>query len=174
MSAKTNFITLYSKFCKLINRMVGYCEMLLMIVIVLSIAVQVFTRYFLNNSAGWTEEISRFCFVWGIMLGATICTLKNQHAVIKVIRQRLPQVSQTVLVILTKLLMIICTVILVIYGKNMVIATSKQITPALKIPMSYVYLSVPVSGAIQFLYIMYELIRFLSNPKGTVNGEANL
>ncbi len=33
------------------------------------VGVSVFTRYFLNSSLGWSDELSRFLFIWVTFLG---------------------------------------------------------------------------------------------------------
>jgi TRAP-type C4-dicarboxylate transport system permease small subunit len=45
----------------------GFFGGLLMLVL-----FQVVTRYILRNPPAWTEELARYCMVWGGMLGATV------------------------------------------------------------------------------------------------------
>jgi TRAP-type C4-dicarboxylate transport system permease small subunit len=40
---------------------------------------QFFTRYVLNNSAAWTEEIARYLLIATVFTGATIGVIKNNH-----------------------------------------------------------------------------------------------
>jgi len=40
---------------------------------------QFFTRYVLNNSASWTEEIARYLLIATVFTGATIGVAKNNH-----------------------------------------------------------------------------------------------
>jgi TRAP-type C4-dicarboxylate transport system permease small subunit len=40
---------------------------------------QFFTRYVLNNSASWTEEIARYLLIATVFTGATIGVMKNNH-----------------------------------------------------------------------------------------------
>ena len=40
---------------------------------------QFFTRYVLNNSAAWTEEIARYLLIAVVFTGATIGVAKNNH-----------------------------------------------------------------------------------------------
>lgn len=40
---------------------------------------QVYTRYVLENSAGWTEEIARYFLVAVVFLGASMSVRKNNH-----------------------------------------------------------------------------------------------
>jgi TRAP-type C4-dicarboxylate transport system permease small subunit len=40
---------------------------------------QFFTRYVLNDSASWTEEIARYLLIATVFIGATIGVIKNNH-----------------------------------------------------------------------------------------------
>jgi len=44
-----------------------------------TVLYQFFTRYVLNNSASWTEEIARYFLIAVVFTGATIGVAKNNH-----------------------------------------------------------------------------------------------
>jgi TRAP-type transport system small permease protein len=45
----------------------------------LTVFYQFFTRYVLNDSAAWTEEIARYLLIATVFTGATIGVIKNNH-----------------------------------------------------------------------------------------------
>ncbi len=45
----------------------------------LTVFYQFFTRYVLNNSAAWTEEIARYLLIATVFTGAAIGVVKNNH-----------------------------------------------------------------------------------------------
>jgi TRAP-type C4-dicarboxylate transport system permease small subunit len=45
----------------------------------LTVFYQFFTRYVLNDSAAWTEEIARYLLIATVFVGATIGVAKNNH-----------------------------------------------------------------------------------------------
>ncbi|WP_280150605.1 TRAP transporter small permease [Piscinibacter sp. XHJ-5] len=45
----------------------------------LTVFYQFFTRYALNDSAAWTEEIARYLLVTTVFVGAAMCVRKNNH-----------------------------------------------------------------------------------------------
>ncbi len=44
-----------------------------------TVFLQFFTRYALNDSAGWTEEISRYLLICTVFIGAAVSVRKNNH-----------------------------------------------------------------------------------------------
>lgn len=51
----------------------------LMIIMVVTLGLQVFFRYVLDASLTWSEELSRFAFIWIIYLGASLAVKREQH-----------------------------------------------------------------------------------------------
>ena len=48
-------------------------------ILALVVFIQFFTRYALNDSAGWTEEIARYLLICTVFIGASISVRKNNH-----------------------------------------------------------------------------------------------
>jgi TRAP-type C4-dicarboxylate transport system permease small subunit len=52
---------------------------------------QFFTRYALNDSASWTEEIARYLLICTVFIGASICVRKNNHVQVDFLYRILPR-----------------------------------------------------------------------------------
>ena len=52
---------------------------------------QFFTRYVLNDSAAWTEEIARYLLIATVFTGATIGVVKNNHIQVDFFYRYMPQ-----------------------------------------------------------------------------------
>jgi TRAP-type C4-dicarboxylate transport system permease small subunit len=61
----------------------------------LIVALQFFTRYVLNNSFGWTEEIARMLLVITTYLGAVVCARNKSHIRVDLIFMLLPEPMKT-------------------------------------------------------------------------------
>ena len=56
-----------------------WVSFLLFWVLAFIVFYQVFTRYFLGDPAGWTEEIARYFLVAVVFIGASMAVRKNNH-----------------------------------------------------------------------------------------------
>jgi TRAP-type C4-dicarboxylate transport system permease small subunit len=56
----------------------------------LCVFLQFFTRYVLNNSLAWTEEIAINCLVVTVFLGSVWCVRKSRHIQVDVLYRLLP------------------------------------------------------------------------------------
>ena len=62
--------------------------------------LQFFTRYVLNNSLAWTEEIAINCLVVVVFLGAVMCVRRSRHIQVDVLYHYLPKGVARVLALL--------------------------------------------------------------------------
>jgi TRAP-type C4-dicarboxylate transport system permease small subunit len=56
----------------------------------LTVFYQFFTRYVLNDSASWTEEIARYLLIGTVFVGASIGVARNNHIQVDLIYRYLP------------------------------------------------------------------------------------
>ncbi len=55
-----------------------------------TVALQFFTRYVLNDSLGWTEEIARYLLILLGFSGGIACVRRNSHISLEFLHHRLP------------------------------------------------------------------------------------
>ena len=72
----------------------------------LTVFHQFFTRYALNNSASWTEEIARYLLVATVFVGAAIGVAKNNHIQVDFFYRYLPTAMGRAMAVLVDLLRI--------------------------------------------------------------------
>ena len=58
---------------------------------------QFFTRYALNDSAAWTEEIARYFLIATVFVGAAMCVRKNNHIHVDFLYRLLPHAVNRVM-----------------------------------------------------------------------------
>ena len=66
------------RFCMVVA---GFC----LVAITLIIPWGVFTRYVLNDSLAWTEEIARYGLMWIVFIGGAMVTRRNTHIAVELL-----------------------------------------------------------------------------------------
>lgn len=129
----------------------------------------VFSRFVLNSSLGWADELSRFIFIWISFLGAVGAYGSDDHVGLNFVIARIPSAKiQNIISIISDFLIMSVLFTITYYGY--IVATSAtNVSPALYIPMTLVYSIVPISG---FLMIVINLSKikkhielFMKNKK---------
>lgn len=70
----------------------AWCALLLFWALGLTVFYQFFTRYVLNDSASWTEEIARYLLIGTVFVGASIGVARNNHIQVDLLYRWLPDV----------------------------------------------------------------------------------
>ena len=144
------------KFNKYIDKIIFTLIAISFIILILSCVLQVFTRFILNNSLSWTEELSNF-------LGAIFCTKKGTHAIVTIITDSLEKKKKIILNIVINLIVAIINLIVIVYGFNVAYAVRTQLSPALRVSMSFVYGAAPFSALFILYYSLFNIIKDYKN-----------
>jgi TRAP-type C4-dicarboxylate transport system permease small subunit len=145
----------------ILDRALKYVLTLLIITLTVSVFLQVLIRFVFKYPLPWTEEVSRIAFVYSIFVGATIAVREKTHLNIDVLLIVLPKGMARVITVLGLILVGIFLGFVTWEGIVLVWATGVQMTPVMQVPFQYLYLVVPASGALMFLYLVMELVDYL-------------
>jgi TRAP-type C4-dicarboxylate transport system permease small subunit len=116
-----------------------------------AVFVQVVARYLFNQPPTWTEELARFCQVWIVLLGASICLRKGSHLSVDYLGPLLSRRARTAVAVITGCLIAIYSAVVVIWGVQLLLIGMEQTSPAMQLNMGWVYLVFPVSGSLMLL-----------------------
>ncbi len=138
-----------------------FLMMVFLCLMVIIMGLQVFMRYVLNNSLSWPEEITRYFFIWYIFLGMSYCIREDRHIKVDIVTNLLPNKIKRILAIITDILFIIFCIYLLQKGIPIIqrLISTKQSSPALRLPMYLVYLALPVGLFLTIIRIIEKLIR---------------
>lgn len=135
-----------------------YILIIMTVLMFIIVGTNVFSRYILNSSLGWADELARFIFIWISFLGAVLAYQANEHIGLNYVVEKLPAGRIKELVMLSAdLLVFIVIFFLVKYGW-IVANSATNVSPALYIPMKTVYMIVPVSAVLMLLINVNKII----------------
>jgi TRAP-type C4-dicarboxylate transport system permease small subunit len=105
----------------------------------LTVFYQFFTRYVMNDSAAWTEEIARYLLVGTVFLGAVIGVAKNNHIQVDFFYRHLPRVVCHWLSVLVDVLRIAFFATASILTVQMMLRLGNARMTIVDLPMNLVY-----------------------------------
>ena len=100
---------------------------------------QFFTRYALNNSASWTEEIARYLLIGVVFVGASIGVAKNNHIQVDLLYRYLPASAGRALAVLVDVLRIAFLASMSWYTLQMMQKMGSYQMTIIDLPMNIVY-----------------------------------
>lgn len=141
-----------------VDRTIATFSVLVMIALVICVVWQVFSRYMLNQPSTLTDELARFLMIWVGLLGASYTVGAQRHLAIDFLNMMLPDGKKPLLGILVNTLILLFSALVIVKGGLMLIdktLATAQLSAAMQIPMGYVYIVLPLSGAIMMFYSLY-------------------
>jgi TRAP-type C4-dicarboxylate transport system permease small subunit len=149
------------------------CEVgLILFLSAMSVVVflEVIFRYIFSLPLFWTEEFARYCLVWASLLGATIALREGEHIAVTFFMDHVPQRLRRAMILAAQISICCILVVIVWGGVNLVLVTSKQISPALRIPMAIPYLALPFGSAVMLVHAIHSVVslRTRKQPAGTL------
>jgi TRAP-type C4-dicarboxylate transport system permease small subunit len=144
-----------------IRRLVEPIIAAIYLALVAVVAAQVFFRYALNDSLTWSEEFVRYAMLWSVMMGAGLVSAKREHLNIDFLREQLSSRARRRLDAINAALVVLFCGYLVWYGIAFALRAWYAVSPAAGYPMMFVYLAMPLGGALIAIFTIFSL--FLSN-----------
>lgn len=152
------------------NKIDGLLEKFLIIILsllVLDVLWQVLSRYILASPSSFTDELARLFLIWIGILGSAYVTGKKMHLAIDFFINKFSQKWREVIFYFTNIsVLVFALLVMVIGGINLMYVLLKlgNISPALSIPIGYIYSVIPLSGILIIYYSIYEIYtRFEQN-----------
>ncbi|MBQ7593778.1 MAG: TRAP transporter small permease [Synergistaceae bacterium] len=115
---------------------------LALIILTLITTAGVFKRYVLKDPILWQEEISAFCQVWMVYMGASVAFRTGSHVAIEMLVDALPPKLQKFMGYVIDMIVLFVLVFLLVKSQAyvaQVFGRSGRPTPILRIPYTYLY-----------------------------------
>ena len=141
------------------ERSITAATAVIMIILSALICWQVFSRYVLNSSPFWIEEISVISLMWIGLLGAAGCVWTESHMSLELVVSRLPETVRIWLRALTDLAIAGFALFLCDRGIFLVQRTMSGTLSSLPLAVGYTYLILPIAGG---LMVLFALVRAIS------------
>ncbi len=147
---------------KLIDQCLSYILVFILATMTLNVIWQVFSRYILKDPSIFTDELARFLMIWLGLLGAAYISGRNGHVAIDILVKKSSEKSQKILKFLVGVIIIFFVFLVFIIGGGGLVHityTLDQYSPALQVPLAYVYIVIPISGIIIIYYTITDLFK---------------
>jgi len=123
--------------------------------LVVVLAAQIFFRYVLHVGLSWSEEISRFAFVWFVYISASVAAQRGTHIRVTLFARLLP-LNERLTFILADIIWIIFNAFVVLAGLLLIQRTLAYpvYSTSLFLPLAYVYTVIPLAHALMIVRII--------------------
>ena len=113
--------------------------------LVVMLFIQVVARYIFHTGLAWTEEISRFSFIYFVYISASLAVFRGTHIKVEVIVNMLPEKIRRLTGGLAVAIQVAFFIVAGIAGVRLVMdmIDYPTLSPALLLPLQYIYFVIP-------------------------------
>jgi TRAP-type C4-dicarboxylate transport system permease small subunit len=129
---------------------------LLLLLLTATIFLQVVFRFLFDFPLAWSEELSRYSFIWLTMAVAPICVRLKANistGTSQYFSRRNRLIIETVCCALT----LVFAVVLLVWGSMLLEVVKLQRSPAIGLPMYWVYGAIPAGAALTIIELVVML-----------------
>jgi TRAP-type C4-dicarboxylate transport system permease small subunit len=142
---------------RILERTIEWMGGCVLVVVTLITILQILFRYVLKMPFIWSEEFSRFLFIWTVWFGAALGIRQGKHFAIQFIRDRFPRPWPQRVKIITDLLALAFLAVLVVSGVSLVEITAQEFYVTFPLSVKYAYMASVVGGILMFFFLSLDL-----------------
>ena len=144
-----------------------YLTLPLYALIVITIFMEVFRRFFLSYSSIWSEEIARYAFIYITWIGAAAAVKERAHIRIDVILPLLPNKGKAIVFIFGDIITLILACIALYWSMDPVLNSIHfgSVTHGLRISQAWFLSAVPLGFTLIIWRLLQSMKRDLSDLK---------
>ena len=142
-----------------LNRICERALIILLVAMAVAVFLQVLFRYLLHLPLFWTEEFARYCLVWASLLGAAVALKRGEHIAVTFFLDSFPKSVARTLTMVAQISVLLILTVMAWGGIKLVLVTSAQISPALRIPMAVPYLAIPIGSTVMLFHMVSSIMQ---------------
>lgn len=126
----------------------------LVITVCAVVLLQVLMRYLFAAPNPWSEELSRFAFIWVSLLGASLAVEHRAHFGFDQVTKKLAPPARRAVERFAWAVVLAFALLLIGTGAALMDLTAGERSAALNLPIALVYAAAPVSGLLMAIHLL--------------------
>lgn len=136
-----------------------------------SVMIQIFSRTFLPKTPSWTEEMSRYFFVYAVAIAAGLAVRCNAYVAVDIFISKIPgRLKHYYYVALNVFLMSFSLYFFWHSVLKFAFLKARLVSAALEIPMQYIYFSMIILFGMLTVSYLFEVLLLVKYGKKTEEG----
>jgi len=123
----------------------------------------VILRYIFHSGIMWSEEMSRYLFVWMIIIGIIVAFKENLHFGVDIVTKALPKTTQKVFAIVSNIIILYILWILLKGSWEMTMLNINTTAPVTGLPLKFVYGGGMVLSISIIVLVVKNIVLILTN-----------
>lgn len=129
--------------------------------------INVVLRYFFESGIVWAEEYTRYAIIWITFIGGSVAVREGEHLAVTALLEVMDEKRGRYLRFFATLCSVAFSAFLAVWGTILTLSIRQtgQVTPSMEIPSYWVYVAIPLGGALMTLRFGQALYAIVSERK---------
>lgn len=128
-----------------------YLSVFLFLTMLLVITTQIVSRYFLSIAIPWTEELSRWLYIYIVFVGGSEAISRRDHIAVDILQNRLSERPKLVLDAIIHIVFAAVCLVVIYYGWTFTERMDRLSSVTMDVKMSALYAAVPFGFTLVFI-----------------------
>lgn len=154
-------------FNKILTNIYKICEIIMGLFqscLILLIGLSLLLMNTIGQPIGWSNAVGRYIYIYIVLIGSAVAYVKGEHPTINFLYERMGNRLRTIFDLINYFIVMAFSVLMIIFGLKHSIKMWPIMSPVISFfSMGIVYLSVPLSFSIIFIYLLKTTIKLIND-----------
>lgn len=134
---------------------------ILLVLLTVLLSVQVLIRFIFGTGVSWSEELSRYIYIWSIYFGCALATKEDKHIRVTAQLEFLPKKVKAWVVTISDLAWVAFNAVVAYFGLQMVLSMAEYPfnSQTMGFNLMWAYAIVPVGYALMMLHVAVLVVK---------------
>jgi TRAP-type C4-dicarboxylate transport system permease small subunit len=144
---------------KIITKILQYGTLAGAFGLIFTVVFQILTRrFFVAHAPAWTEEASRFFFVYGISFAAGLAQKDDYFVSMDYVYRKFNEKTRRIIDLIIHLVSSLLFLLMTIYAIQFIFLGAIETSPSLGLPMAVAFISMMVMSGSILYFLLFQLI----------------
>jgi TRAP-type C4-dicarboxylate transport system permease small subunit len=148
-----------------IYRLVNFFLIFQGISLIIVIGLEVFFRYVIGKALSWPEEVAGIFFMWFTLLGVAAVLREGGHIAFNFLMKYTPPLVGKIIELFCMLMIQVYAFFMIYHGYSYARMFTFETTPAAKINLLWMTLSLPISGLLIIIFSLLKIVGIFKLPE---------
>lgn len=158
---------------KSVDKIFAFLTSISFIAFIGAVLIQIFSRTFLPRTPAWTEEISRYFFIYSVAFASGLAVRNNSYVAVDILVSHIPEnLKKSYYVVLHFFLGIFALFFEIKCVFKFAFLKARMVSTALEIPMQYIYFALVILFGVLTLSYFCQAVLILKDEQLPEGGAA--
>lgn len=147
---------------KIVERLLGVLTIISFTGVILTVMIQIMSRY-LPYTAIWTEELTRYLFIYAISFGAPLALIRSEFISVDFLLNKLSHTIRSYYEISIYLSIFLLSSVMVINGYKFTLIGNNQMSATMPVQMSFIHSAILILSIFLAIFSIVKIVDLVCN-----------